>query len=199
MIHALYDRSFFPGPYFIKQSNENAPMALFENPPTDYTLEFNITMIPAGTKLKDYNSIIHFRNNSKDESGGYGNRCPAIWLKKNSKLLIVTGTSENSNEGRTLNFPLPWSQEHELKLQVEDELASFFINGTIVDNWVVGARAPIAELKMYIGDPWYPALPGEVSKISNIRYFDNKKVSNTIYLIFELYIIFHEIFILNFY
>jgi len=164
-VDITWAETFFPGPYNITKSNVNAPIAVFENPPTDYTLEFNITLIPSGERLAFYNSIIRFCNTTT-KGGGYGSRTPAIFLQREKKkLLVVTGTNEEPNLGHY--FDVPWNEELQMKLQVEGDLASFFINGIIAKNWPVGAREPLDESKMYIGDPWYEAAP---MKISNIRY-----------------------------
>jgi len=159
--------TFFPEPYTIKRSDVSAPIAVFKKPLTDYTLEFNITLLPNSWTSSSYNSIIRFCNTTT-KGGGYGHRNPSIWLKEGRpELLIVTGTNEDPNLSKVLDRVMPYNEELQMKLQVQGDVSSFFINGNIADEWPVGAREPIAELKMYVGDPWYPAAQAE---ISNIRF-----------------------------
>ena len=145
---------------------------MFEYPPDDYIIEFNITLRyePPSYFEDDQGKVI--RTSIMRFQNDYSRI--VFWYNKlnTKKIQIATGMNARGYwiTGET-NMIMPTNEELRMKLQVEGDLASIYINGQLDNTWLHNpAGGPKAALPMYIGDPFYKAAP---AVISNIRYSGN--------------------------
>jgi len=153
---------FFGGPRQIAKATVGRPEAIFISPPTDYSLSFNIE--PKST-IGNYASIIHFTtgNNCCE----YGTRVPGIFFTPGTtQLLICIGTDVNGDDCSTLPNGLTLHMKHAIEVRVFGSKFSVYVNGELVLEKTIGTRAPLAQVDMYIGTPWYGVADAIISDVS---------------------------------
>ena len=136
---------------------EGSPTALITQPSPDYILSFTIK--PLGVQ-DGWTSIIHFT------TGTNASRLPGIWFwPGTTKLHIITGTTAVPNEENNVPFNLKLNEDSMIEVKVFESSSVILVNGKIAISNNIGNRAKLDKVKVYVGDPWYPASNTIISDI----------------------------------
>jgi len=160
---------FYGGSRQITKSVEGKPDAVVVSPLTDYSLRFTIE--PKG-RTDGLGSILHFTTGG--DCCGYGQRVPAIFFKSGTtELRIHIGDDSDANGYYDLLYELTLHQKYAIEVHVFGLKSSVYVNRTLVSAKTIGTRAPLDQVEVYIGNPWYSAADAIISNISFTEAVDN--------------------------
>jgi len=149
-----------------RASGENDYDGTVAKPPTDYVLRFTIE--PLG-KSDATDSIIHITTGGGCCGGccDYGTRAPAVFFHAQSslKLQVFTNYDNGSHAWYSSSTELALNTESEVEIRVVGTTSSLLLNGVVDSTLTVGARSPLSDVKVYIGNPWRTAANAIISKV----------------------------------
>ena len=149
---------FFAGPEKITRGGE--PHAVIISPPINYSLGFTIE---PKEKFDGWTSIIHITTGGN--CCNYGQSVPhVVFRKRTTKLQIYTSPGDTYN-----NLPdeLALNQKHDIVVHVYGSKSYTYVNGTLAIQKTIGyMRTPLAQVEVWIGDPWHEAANAIISDVS---------------------------------
>merc|ERR1719436_1408668 len=124
-----------------------------------------------------HHNLIHFTLGGN--CCGYGQRAPAVWITKDSALLVVMALNGKGNA--RFDWPgLVVGAWYKLELrQKEDGGAIVFeviVNGMKVFSKENSQAREFEQMKVYASDPWYEPLPGQ---LKDLQYSNTQPLNST--------------------
>lgn len=108
-----------------------------KNPPrTNFDISFTITPFSTNTR---YTNILRFTNRKNhNNSDGYGDRVPALFIRPNNLNIHVTqGSTKNPNHSFNTNVSLTMNIANKLKLSYSGDEVSLYMNGALAGSMTI--------------------------------------------------------------
>jgi len=119
----------------------------------------------------DWNNILHFTRSANIHS--YGDRHPAVWVagNKDHYRLLHVASSVDGNRNMWINSQKIYPLRTWIPIEISQTLVSkkfiykVVINGETVHQETNDVVSMMTDVKVYAGDPWYPAQDGKIRNL----------------------------------
>jgi len=118
-----------------------------------FKVEFDIKVTKelSGT----YHNVFHMTIG--EDLAHYGDRYPAVWVKKDKKFLIDSGVNGKKNHGKFINYQL--NQEYHIEIKQEENsngeiIYRIVVDGTTVHEVVNTRPQRFEKVILYTSNPW---------------------------------------------
>ena len=102
-----------------------------------------------------YHSVFHMTIG--EDLSQYGDRYPAVWVKKDKKILIDSAVNGKKNHGKFINYQL--NQEYHIEIKQEENsnreiIYRIVVDGTTVHEVVNTRPQRFEKVILYTSNPW---------------------------------------------
>ncbi|XP_065678704.1 uncharacterized protein LOC124807437 isoform X2 [Hydra vulgaris] len=153
----------------------NQLLTILTNFPTEYEISFDFKPT---AYLNTWASIIHLTTGGNVDY--YGDRTPGVWISPGNDLYVASAISGFANSDFYSKLILPINEWIQVKISQIKFTNQYIFAIEVANSSIYKTQNTLSKnfsnVKVYIGDPWYPAQPGFIRNLVIIEIHSGKSM-----------------------
>merc|ERR1712142_1272513 len=156
------------GPELVPKKDQLITVVPYMGKEYEVSFELYLNSYPTA----DWTSVLHFTRSGNAHS--YGDRCPGVWLSghANHYRLLHVASAVDGVTNMWIDTQKIYPLKTWIKIRISQALVyGQFVYAVVVDGQTVhkevnDVAAMFTDVKVYAGDPWYPAQDGKIRNLT---------------------------------